>query len=139
MALDRVRRPWSSNWFGSRATDNKMNSVRISWCQVLFFLITLNLGWHLLPSLGLAQEDDQLHPPSIGQDNNAEMWRAVRGGIQGKVSIPDKKAGVLVQSEGEEWRSIRNGPMSKYGVWLILGTISQPKVYLRIKNSLELL
>ena len=124
MALDRVRRPWSSNWFGSRATDNKMNSVRISWCQVLFFLITLNLGWHLLPSLGLAQEDDQLHPPSIGQDNNAEMWRAVRGCIQGKVSIPDKKAGVLVQSEGEEWRSIRNGPISNYGAWLILGTIA---------------
>ena len=65
MALDRVRHPWSSNWFGSRATDKTMNSVQTSWCQVLFFLIPLGLGWYLLPSSGLAQEDDQLPSGSL--------------------------------------------------------------------------
>lgn len=138
MALDRVRRPWSSNWFGSHATDKKMNSVQASWCQVLFFLITLSLGWHLLPSSGLAQEDGQLHPPSIGQDNNAEMWRAVRRGIQGTVSIPDKKAGILVQSEGEEWRSIRNGPISNYGAWLILGTIALLALFFAARGRIRI-
>ena len=46
----------------------------------------------------------QLTNPATGQNNNIEMWKSVRGGIQGQVSIPDKKAGVLVQSEGEAWR-----------------------------------
>lgn len=71
-----------------------------------------------------ASDDLELVPPAEGQDNNIELWRAVRGGVEGTVSIPDKRAGVLVQSEGEAWRSIRNGPMSTYGSWLMLGTIA---------------
>lgn len=71
-----------------------------------------------------ASDDLELVPPTEGQDNNIDMWRAVRGGVEGTVSIPDKRAGVLVQSEGEAWRSIRNGPMSTYGTWLLLGTIA---------------
>lgn len=77
------------------------------------------------PTLAQGASDDmELVPPAQGQDNDIEMWRAVRGGVQGTVSIPDKQAGVLVQSEGEAWRSIRNGPMSTYGSWLMLGTLA---------------
>jgi len=66
------------------------------------------------------------------------MWRAIRQGIQGKVSIPDKKAGVLVQSEGEEWRSIRNGPVSNYGVWLILGTIAVLALFFTARGRIRI-
>jgi formate dehydrogenase subunit gamma len=66
------------------------------------------------------------------------MWRAIRQGIQGKVSIPDKKAGVLVQSEGEEWRSIRNGPVSNYGVWLILGTIAVLALFFTVRGRIRI-
>jgi len=66
------------------------------------------------------------------------MWRAVRGGVQGKVSIPDKKAGVLVQSEGEEWRSIRNGPVSNYGVWLIFGTIAALALFFAARGRIRI-
>ena len=46
-----------------------------------------------------------------------EMWKKVREGLQGQVSIPDKKAGQLVQSDGETWRNFRNGPLPRYGLW----------------------
>ena len=47
--------------------------------------------------------------------SNSEMWRAVRKGIKGNVSIPDKKAGQLVQSEGDAWRAVKNGPITSWG------------------------
>ena len=82
-----------------------MSRIRAPWWKIVLLLMALGLGGSFLPITVPAQDtDNRLRPPSIGQDNNAEMWRAIRQGIQGKVSIPDKKAGVLVQSEGEEWR-----------------------------------
>jgi formate dehydrogenase subunit gamma len=60
---------------------------------------------------------------TLGSANDAEMWRAVRRGVSGTVSIPDKKAGVLVQSEGDSFRAFRNGPLSTYGGWAMLGMI----------------
>lgn len=60
---------------------------------------------------------------SRSNDSSAEMWRKVRKGVKGTVSIPDKKAGQLVQSEGDNWRALRNGPMSTYGAWGLLAII----------------
>ncbi len=116
-----------------------MSRIRAPWWKVVLLLMALGLGGSFLPITVPAQDtDNQLRPPSIGQDNNAEMWRAIRQGIQGKVSIPDKKAGVLVQSEGEEWRSIRNGPVSNYGVWLILGTIAVLALFFTARGRIRI-
>lgn len=60
---------------------------------------------------------------TLGTSSDSELWRAVRKGVTGSVSIQDKKAGTLIQSEGETWRSLRNGPVSLYSSWAILGTI----------------
>lgn len=57
---------------------------------------------------------------ALGNTSDSEMWRTVRGGVQGQVSIPDKQAGVLVQSSGESLRAFRNGPMSEWGGWALL-------------------
>ena len=108
-----------------------------SWWHFVLLLIAFSFPAIHAPA-SAQEKPTQLNPPSIGQDNNAEMWRAVRQGVQGTVSIPDKKAGVLVQSEGEEWRSIRNGPMSKYGVWLILGTISLLALFFFVRGRIRI-
>ena len=116
-----------------------MNGVPAPLRQILFLLIGLSCACAFFSAATSAREgNDQLSPPSIGQNNNAEMWRAVRQGVQGKVSIPDKKAGVLVQSEGEEWRSIRNGPVSNYGVWLILGTIAVLALFFAARGRIRI-
>lgn len=55
-------------------------------------------------------------PGSIrGSVSGAEMWRAIREGGVGTVSIPDPKAALLVQSEGDNWRAWRNGPVAVVG------------------------
>jgi formate dehydrogenase subunit gamma len=52
--------------------------------------------------------------------NNAPVWREVRSGNQGYTSMQGREVGVLVQSAGETWRQIRNGPVTFYGGWLVV-------------------
>ncbi len=60
---------------------------------------------------------------TLGNRSNAELWRAVRKGLKGTVSIPDKKAAQLVQSEGDNWRAVRNGPLANWGAWAMAATV----------------
>src|SRR5690606_17398409 len=50
---------------------------------------------------------------------DVEMWQQLRRGAEGKVTIPDSKAGRLVDSSGEAWRNFRNGPLPTYGAYLL--------------------
>jgi formate dehydrogenase subunit gamma len=63
-----------------------------------------------------AQQQRQLTQPG----NNAPVWREVRKeGEEHYTSIKGRETGVLVQSAGETWRRIRNGPMTFYGGWFV--------------------
>ncbi len=75
---------------------------------------------------------------SLGADSDAEIWRAVRQGVQGNVSIPDRQAGVLIQSEGEDWRAIRNGPVSVYSAWALLGIIIVLALFFAIRGRIKI-
>lgn len=76
-----------------------------------------------LSGMALAQQAGEVPGDSLGAASDADFWRAVREGQQFTVSIPDKKAGVMIQSEGENWRNARNGPVANVGGWLIVGML----------------
>ena len=75
---------------------------------------------------------------SLGTSSDTEFWRAVRGGAQGTVSIPDQQAGVLVQSEGDNWRAFRNGPLMTYGAWIVLGMIGLLAIFFLIRGRVKI-
>ncbi|MGF1609765.1 MAG: formate dehydrogenase subunit gamma [Kiloniellales bacterium] len=75
---------------------------------------------------------------ALGSDSSSEMWRAVREGIQGSVSIPDQKAGVLIQSEGDNWRAMRNGPLTVAGGWIILGFIGLVALFFLLRGRIKI-
>lgn len=55
--------------------------------------------------------------------NNAPLWRDVRSGdinAYQTTQVRGIETNVLVQSEGEMWRRVRNGPITVYGGWLIV-------------------
>ena len=54
-----------------------------------------------------------------------------------QVSIPDKKLGQLVQSEGEEWRNLRNGPLARYGVWAMAGMLALLAIFYLLKGPIR--
>jgi formate dehydrogenase subunit gamma len=74
------------------------------------------------PGASLPGGPGVVQPERPGNYDN-ELWRRVREGQQGQVSIPDKKAAQLVQSDGEAWRNFRNGPLPQYGAWALGGIL----------------
>jgi formate dehydrogenase subunit gamma len=66
-----------------------------------------------------AQQQQQRRLDQPG--NNAPVWREVRKEAQEhSTTVKGRETGVLVQSAGETWRQIRNGPLTFYGGWLIV-------------------
>ena len=55
--------------------------------------------------------------------NNAPFWRDVREGERNPyqtTQVRGIETAILVQTEGEIWRRIRNGPITVYGGWLMV-------------------
>ncbi len=73
-----------------------------------------------------------------GNVSDAEIWRQVRRGVEGTVSIPDKKAGTLVQSEGDNWRAFKNGWLSNFGGWLLLISIVVIAAFFLVRGRISI-
>ena len=58
--------------------------------------------------------------------NNAPVWREVRSGQSPYTNstVRGRETSVLVQSWGETWRQIRNGPVTFWGGWLVVGVLA---------------
>jgi formate dehydrogenase subunit gamma len=67
-----------------------------------------------------------------------ELWSKIRNGVQGQVSIPDKKAGQLVQASGENWRMVRNGQLSLYGSYALGATLALLVLFRLIRGRIRI-
>ena len=95
--------------------------------RILFWsLALLLLGTMTLPMTGYlvtgvnsveaaAQQDSSSNPRS-------EFWRAVRGSESGVTTVKGQETGVLIQNGGQNWREIRQGPLTTYGA-IALGLV----------------
>jgi formate dehydrogenase subunit gamma len=68
----------------------------------------------------------------------SEVWRDVRRGLAGTVTIPDREAGVLIQSEGEAWRNLRHGPLQTWGARLLLGVVAAAALYFALRGRIRI-
>jgi len=84
-----------------------------------------------------AQTQGQVPGRTLGGTNDSEMWRAIRQGVTGSVSLPDKQAGVLVQSEGDNWRAINNGPLKKYGAWIMAAIVGLLIIFFLVRGRVK--
>jgi formate dehydrogenase subunit gamma len=90
-------------------------------CLAVVFSLAANIGLAQQPQDRVqAQQQRQVTQPG----NNAPVWRDVRKeGEEHYTSVKGREAGVLVQSAGETWRQIRNGPITFYGGWLVIAVL----------------
>ena len=63
---------------------------------------------------------DQVQRQTWQPMNNAPVWRGVRSGGEHTTQATGREAGVLIQSAGETWRQIRNGPVTLIGGLLLI-------------------
>ena len=89
---------------------------------------------------GLGAKRLQVPDPTAGKGAryDTNMWNALRKGAGGKVSIPDGKAGHLIQSEGWKWMKLRNGKLQRYGGWALGGTVLLLAVFFLFKGRIKI-
>jgi len=66
--------------------------------------------------------------------SEADMLRALQG-VQGNVTIMDRKAGTLVQPQGRDWRDTMGGVIRAWGAWLVFGMIALVTAFYLFRGS----
>lgn len=87
---------------------------------------------------GMASQNGVALPGNISNSTpDADMWREVRRGMGGHVSISDKNAGTLIQSEGQQFRLVQNGPLSSWGGWLMLAALIAVSLFFALRGRIR--
>ncbi|MGH6927883.1 MAG: formate dehydrogenase subunit gamma [Dongiaceae bacterium] len=118
----------------------KFRRVVVAACGLVGLLFLLYVGAvATVGSLGyIAQaQTEQAASDAAAAPGKSDGWRAIRSGVQGYVSIPDKQAGVLIQSGGEGWRNFRNGPLSVWGGWAMFGMIAILALFFALRGRIR--
>ena len=126
----------------SDAPRKRMNPARRKRVAIWMFLSILSLSVllplgsysvHWLGQSAIAQQ------ASGGENQRADFWREVRGGSGGYSAVKGAGANMLVQSGGNDWRLLRNGPVQKYLPYALGGMLVLIVLYHLIfgKNKLD--
>jgi len=76
---------------------------------------------------------------TLGGASDPELWRALRfGSADITVSSGGEVASVLIQDGGMSWLAFREGPLAKYGGYLLLGTIALLLVFFVLRGRVPL-
>ncbi|MCP4329958.1 MAG: formate dehydrogenase subunit gamma [Alphaproteobacteria bacterium] len=106
--------------------------------MVVAYAVAVGVGGSLLLDPVAQAQQGAVPGGSSGITSDAELWREMRQGKAGNVSVPDKKAGVLIQSEGENWRALRNGPIATYGAWALLGMVIVLALFFALRGRIKI-
>lgn len=102
-----------------------MNQHSIGWLMCLMLALMLTISGPTRAAednrvVGTSEAQQQQAQREITQPgNNAPFWREVRGrdtvgGTVGVTTVTGRETGVLIQSEGQTWREVRNGPLTLF-------------------------
>ena len=118
--------------------------MRATFSGVRYFVFGLML---LLPLFGgaawaQAQEnrlqESQAQRQQVQPGNNAPAWREVRSGKEEFTTVKGRETGVLIQTEGEAWRKLRNGPITLYGGWLVVLVLIGIALFYKLRGPIGL-
>jgi len=120
----------------------EQSAAPLRWLLLAAAVLVGALIWASGPSLDMTpafgQTTGEVPGNTLGGASDAELWRKIRAGNVGTVSIPNDRAGLMIQSAGESWRSIRNGPLSTYGVWALAGMIGLLALFFLLRGRVRI-
>jgi formate dehydrogenase subunit gamma len=121
-----------------------MRQQSIGWLACLMFTVALMVSGpsgaqEQQPTPQQEQAQRQLTQPG----NNAPFWREARGrdtvgGTVGNTTVRGRETGVLIQSEGQQWRELRNGPLTQVGGWLLALAFVGVLLFFAVKGTVRL-
>ncbi|MEQ9055157.1 MAG: formate dehydrogenase subunit gamma, partial [Roseovarius confluentis] len=76
---------------------------------------------------------------ALGGSSDSDVWSALRYGTADvTVSSGGAPSRVLIQDNGMWWLNFRQGPLIKYGGWLLLGTIALLALFFLIRGRIRI-
>jgi formate dehydrogenase subunit gamma len=109
--------------------------------RILALLAVLFCGATSLPTDAVAQQAGAVPGDALGLNSDTDLWRFVRTGNAGSTQMKNELAAVMIQSEGDNYRAIRNGPISAFGgigliiVIFVLGLFYMVRGKIRIDSG----
>jgi formate dehydrogenase subunit gamma len=115
----------------SGESDRRTRRLRtLLWSIVLIAVagLLLPLTAYLWTAAVQAQDTEETAEPAATADNagknpRSEYWREVRGSEPGYTAVKGQETNVLIQSRGETWRELRNGPVKVIGAIMVVGIL----------------
>lgn len=112
-----------------------MHSI-YAWVRMLFVALLAGAPLSALAADDSAKEQAQRQ---VQQPlNNAPLWREVRSGEPQFATIRGVETNVLIQSAGETWRRLRNGPITLYGGILLCTVLAAIVAFYAWKGQVKL-
>jgi len=122
---------------------------RMLWTVALVLGLSLVLplsGMLLVGSpqgLAVAQQTQQLDEAAAAdrarqEQQRRDFWRQAREGVAGYSAVTGPEAGVLIQSGGDTWRAVREGPLLRWGGILLLGVLAAIILFHLVAGSVKL-
>lgn len=108
----------------------------ITWLPAALFAALLAQTAGAAGDFAQQQAERQIVQPL----NNAPVWREVRRGENPDqtTQVRGVETNVLIQTQGQIWREIRNGPVTIYGGWLLIVVTALIALYYYAKGPLAL-
>ena len=108
------------------------------YLSVLVVLVTLSIGSFSTLTPVIAQTMGEVPGAALGIKSDSDLWRYVRTGNAGTSQMKNELAGVMIQSEGDNWRAFRNGPLSVYGAFGLAGIIGLLIVFYLVRGRIRI-
>jgi formate dehydrogenase subunit gamma len=87
-----------------------------------------------------AQQPDEATATQRAQteQQRRDFWRQARQGTEGYTAVTGPEAGVLIQSGGEVWRSVREGPVKRWGGIALIAVLAAIILFHLVAGSVKL-
>ncbi|MBP8134029.1 MAG: formate dehydrogenase subunit gamma, partial [Zoogloea sp.] len=70
--------------------------------------------------------------------NNAATFRDVRRGENQSITFQAPADRTLIQASGERWRQLRNGPITVWGGWMLVGVFVALAAFYKLRGKIML-
>ena len=105
---------------------------------VLAILAALFTGVTGTIAPAMAQTNGEVPGTALGIKSDTDLWRYVRTGNAGSTQMKGELSAVMIQSEGDNWRAFRNGPLSVYGAYGLAGIIGLLVVFYMVRGRITI-
>jgi len=106
-----------------------------SFLFMILSVVLLPLGSYVYTDLVATA---QAAESSAAANPRSNYWRAVREGQSGYTSTTGQETNILIQSGGENWRNLRNGPIATIGGFIVIISLLTIFLYHMKKGGMKL-